>query len=103
VDIDGTARCRTGRTMHATLRLLARGELNRSAVIGVGRYLCSLSGVDIGLCEVVEQPILRSVFPHAQTLAGKHWHSTRQTLLDQDVVYNFHSELAGTRGASICM
>ena len=26
----------------------------------------------------------------------KHW-------LDQDVVYNFHFELAGTGGASICM
>ena len=26
----------------------------------------------------------------------KHW-------LDQDVVYNFHSELTGTRGASICI
>ena len=26
----------------------------------------------------------------------KHW-------LDQDVLYNFHSELTGTRGATICM
>jgi len=26
----------------------------------------------------------------------KHW-------LDQDVLYNFHSELTGNRGASICM
>jgi len=26
----------------------------------------------------------------------KHW-------LDQDVLYNFHSELTGTGGASICM
>ena len=26
----------------------------------------------------------------------KHW-------LDQDVLYNFHSELTGTEGASICM
>jgi len=27
---------------------------------------------------------------------GKHW-------LDQDVLYNFHSELTGTGGASVCM
>jgi len=39
---------------------------------------------------------------HADTLntfksrLDKHW-------LDQDVLYNFHSELTGTGGASICM
>jgi len=64
----------------------------------------SFAGLRIGLGLERAGPGLES--PHlvadADTLntfesrLDKHW-------LDQDVLYNFHSELTGTGGASICM